>query len=164
MASNKLLPKMPIPSWLLAASETHRHRLDFLSTASFGGICGAHLWLSDLDGHSGYKFYELISCERECVTLGLRRRGRILLQNGGITFLIVHRMLTEHLFFFVGWTPFIVSNAWSSTINTLWLLFVTIWVSFMWVAFSTDDTFGFSLTISGRVSEILAVITLPDRN
>ena len=35
MASNKVLPEILIPSWLLTASETRRHRLDFLSTASF---------------------------------------------------------------------------------------------------------------------------------
>ena len=29
---------------------------------------------------------------------------------------------------------------------------------------STDDTFNFCLTTFGRVSEILAVITLPDKN
>ena len=33
MASNKVLPEIPIPSWLLAASKTRRHCLDFLSTA-----------------------------------------------------------------------------------------------------------------------------------
>ena len=44
MASNKVLLEILIPSWLLAASETRRHRTDFLSTASFGAfeyhICG----------------------------------------------------------------------------------------------------------------------------
>ena len=38
MASNKVLPEILIPSWLLAASETRRHRLDFLSTAFFGAF------------------------------------------------------------------------------------------------------------------------------
>ena len=38
MASNKVLPEILIPSWLLAASETRRHRLDLLSTASFGAF------------------------------------------------------------------------------------------------------------------------------
>ena len=38
MASNRVLPEMLISSWLLAASETHRNRLDFLSTASFGAF------------------------------------------------------------------------------------------------------------------------------
>ena len=38
VASNKVLPEMQIPSWLLAASETRQHRLDFLSTASFGAF------------------------------------------------------------------------------------------------------------------------------
>ena len=38
MVSNKVLPEILIPSWLLAASETRRHRLDFLSTASFGAF------------------------------------------------------------------------------------------------------------------------------
>ena len=38
MASNKVLPEMLMPSWLLAASETRRHGLDFLSTASFGAF------------------------------------------------------------------------------------------------------------------------------
>ena len=38
MASNKVLPEMLIPNWLLAASETRQHRLDFLSTASFGAF------------------------------------------------------------------------------------------------------------------------------
>ena len=33
--SNNDLPEILIPSWLLAALETRRHRLDFLSTASF---------------------------------------------------------------------------------------------------------------------------------
>ena len=35
MASNKVLPEILILSWLLAASETHRHRLDFFSAVSF---------------------------------------------------------------------------------------------------------------------------------
>ena len=38
MASNKVFPEILIPSWLLAASETRRHRLDILSTASFGAV------------------------------------------------------------------------------------------------------------------------------
>ena len=38
MVSNKVLPEILFPSWLLAASETRRHRLDFLSTASFGAF------------------------------------------------------------------------------------------------------------------------------
>ena len=38
MASNKVFPEILIPSRLLAASETRRHRLDFLSTASFGAL------------------------------------------------------------------------------------------------------------------------------
>ena len=38
MASNKVLPEMLIHSWLIATSETYRHRLDFLSTASFGAF------------------------------------------------------------------------------------------------------------------------------
>ena len=38
MASNKVLPEMLIPSWLVAASETRRHRPDFLPTASFGAF------------------------------------------------------------------------------------------------------------------------------
>ena len=36
MASDKVLSEIPIPSWLFAALETHRHMLDFLSTASLG--------------------------------------------------------------------------------------------------------------------------------
>ena len=35
MVPNKVLPEVLIPSWLLAALETRRHRLHFLSTASF---------------------------------------------------------------------------------------------------------------------------------
>ena len=38
MASNKVLPEMLIHSWLIATSETYQHRLDFLSTASFGAF------------------------------------------------------------------------------------------------------------------------------
>ena len=38
VASNNVLPEMLIPSWLLAASETRRHGLGFLSTASFGAF------------------------------------------------------------------------------------------------------------------------------
>ena len=38
MTSNKVLPEILIPSWPLAASETHRHRSDFLSTVSFGAF------------------------------------------------------------------------------------------------------------------------------
>ena len=38
MASYKVLPEILIPSWLLAASETRQHRLEFLSTASFGAF------------------------------------------------------------------------------------------------------------------------------
>ena len=38
MASNNVLAEMLIPSWLLAASETRRHRLDILSTVSFGAF------------------------------------------------------------------------------------------------------------------------------
>ena len=38
MASNKVLQEMLMPSWLLAASETRRHRLDFLSTAFLGAF------------------------------------------------------------------------------------------------------------------------------
>ena len=35
IASNRLLPGMPTPKWVLAASETLRHILDFLSIASW---------------------------------------------------------------------------------------------------------------------------------
>ena len=38
MASNKVFPEMLTPNCLLAASETRRHRLDFISTASFGAV------------------------------------------------------------------------------------------------------------------------------
>ena len=38
MASNKVLPEMLIPSWLLAASETHRHRLDFCQLRLLGHL------------------------------------------------------------------------------------------------------------------------------
>ena len=38
MTSNKVLPEILISSWLLAASESRRHRFDFLSTASFGAF------------------------------------------------------------------------------------------------------------------------------
>ena len=38
MASNKVRPEILIPNWLLAALETHWHRLDFLSAASFGAF------------------------------------------------------------------------------------------------------------------------------
>ena len=38
MASNNVLPKILIPSWLLAASETRQHRPDFLTTASCGAF------------------------------------------------------------------------------------------------------------------------------
>ena len=34
IASNRLLPAMSTPKWVLAASETLRHILDFLSIAS----------------------------------------------------------------------------------------------------------------------------------
>ena len=36
VTSNKLLPVMSAPKWVLAASETLRHTLDFLSIASKG--------------------------------------------------------------------------------------------------------------------------------
>ena len=38
MASNKVLPELLIANWLLSVSETRRHRLDFLSTWSFGAF------------------------------------------------------------------------------------------------------------------------------
>ena len=56
MAWNKVLPEIQIPNRPLAASETRPHRLDFVNWV-FWGIWVAHLWLSDLDGHSDYKFY-----------------------------------------------------------------------------------------------------------
>ena len=72
-------------------------------------------------------------------------------------------MLTEHLFF-ISWTPFIVGNMWSFTVSTFWLLFFSVWASFVRVAFSTDNTLNFCLTVFGRMSEILAVIKQLDGN
>ena len=46
----------------------------------------------------------------------------------------------------------------------IWVAVFSVWASFVTVAFSTDDTLNFSLTVFGRMSEILAVITLLDRN
>ena len=39
MASKKVLPEMLITSWLLAASETRRHRLDFCQLRLLGHLC-----------------------------------------------------------------------------------------------------------------------------
>ena len=78
-------------------------------------------------------------------------------------FLVVHHMLPEHLFF-ISWTPFIICNMWSFTVGTFGLLFFSVWASFVRVAFSTNDTLSFNLTVFGRMSKILAVITLLDRN
>ena len=62
MASNKVLPEILIPGWLFAASETRRHRLDFCQLLPLGHL-SSHVWLSDLDGHSGYKFNQLFGQE-----------------------------------------------------------------------------------------------------